>query len=305
MEPNRTTLICRLIASLLLTAMIASPGSAIGADDEATAIAAIKSLRGSVRPINAGSEMLDVAFHLHGRQLTDKELAHVAVLKNTASLNLRDTQITDAGLVHLKGLSKLQTLDLEQTDIGDKGIAHLANLVNLEYLNLYGTEITDKSLQVLARHQKLQRLYVWQTEVTDEGVAELEKTLPNLKIIRGVDLSKLPASGPGTKEPKKPTVPLKWIAVNNRQQAPEKSVSGNNTAVVFENKSKLRVNIVWITYDGGLKRYGQLGPGEMRRQNTYAKNVWLITTEDDKPLGYFVVTVDESIAVIPASVKPK
>ena len=282
--------------SLLVVAM---SNSTVAQD--ASAVAAIKKLGGSVRRFGGNAIDLEVAFHLRGRKLTDKGLAHVASLPNVVSLNLRDTSITGAGLVHLKGLTKLHTLHLERTAVDDGGIAHLAGLANLEYLNLYATKVTDKSLAQLTRQKKLRYLYVWQTDVTEKGVVRLERALPGLKVSRGVDLSKLPATYSAKVAPSKPKGNLKWVAVASRDDAPEKSVSDGNTQVVFKNESKQRVKVYWIGFDGKLKLYSQLAPGGTHRQNTYAKNAWLITDDIDNPLGYFIAVTAESFAVIPAA----
>ena len=50
---------------------------------------------------------------------------------------------------------------------------------------------------------------------------------------------------------------------------------------------------------GELKLYGTIAPGEFRRQNSYSRNAWLITDEQNQPLGYFAVEEDDSVAVIP------
>ncbi len=266
------------------------------ADDEAT-IAAIEQLGGSIRPISTkNSDELEVEFHLSGRDLTDQGLAQLAALRNIVSLNLRDTKITGAGLVHLKGLTKLRWLHLERTEIGDTGVEHLAELTNLEYLNLYGTNITDKSLDHLAGLKNLRRLYVWQTGVTADGAERLAAALPNLKVVRGVDLSKLPKySEP---EPPKPKEDLKWIAANSAGEAP-KSGNGINTQVFFENKSEQRVKLYWVSFGGELKLYAVLEPGAKRQQNSYSRHTWFITDENETPLGYFIVTDEISRAVIP------
>ncbi|MCH8922807.1 MAG: hypothetical protein IIA67_06625 [Planctomycetes bacterium] len=267
------------------------------ADEVSDAVSAIKKIGGSVRRTG---DAWEVDFHLRGRGLTDQGLQHVAALKNVASLNLRNTKISSAGLVHLNGLEKLRWLHLERTAIGDAGIEHLAGLPNLEYLNLYGTKITDKALEQLAGCQNLRRLFVWQTDVTDVGVARLEKTLPDLKIVRGVDLSKLAASFPKEAEQPRPKLSLNWVAVGSREDAPRRSENGINCTILFENKSKRPVKLYWISYGNGeLKLYGTISPGATRRQNSYSRNAWLITDEDDKPLGYFAVEEDDSVAVIP------
>lgn len=47
--------------------------------------------------------------------------------------------------------------------------------------------------------------------------------------------------------------------------------------------------------------YGELKPGERRVQETFASHVWLITDQQDKPLGYFVVSGILAMAKIVAS----
>lgn len=286
-----------LKSGLLFSALHLCVSSRASAVESIDALAAIKSIGGAVRNTDEGRE---VDFHLRGRALGDEELVHVAALKNVVSLNLMNTKITGAGLVHLKGLEKLRWLHLEKTEVGDEGIEHLAGLVNLEYLNLYATNITDKALEKLTGLKNLRRLYVWQTAVTDMGVARLEELLPNLKIVRGVDLSKLAATFPVEAEKPKPKVSLKWVAVSSRSEAPAKSENGINVQILFENRSEIPVKLYWISYGNGqLKLYATLAPGATRQQNSYSRNAWLITDESDQPLGFFVVEPDDSHAVIP------
>ena len=286
-------------AGLMLSGMLCVPevcsnlaaAEASGGSEQA-AIAAIEKLGGSVRSVAANSEDRNVEFHLGGRGLTDDGLVHVASLKNVVSLNLKNTQITSSGLVHLKGLVSLRRLHLEMTAVDDEGIVHLKGLAKLEYLNLYATKVTDKSLKQLAGLGKLRRLYLWQTSVTDGGTSQLAQALPGLKIVRGVDLSKLPPP-----PPVKPPVLLKWIVAGTTE--PPRSQSGSNTEIIFENKSERHVKVIWIGYDGKLRPYHELKPGEIKRQNTYSENTWVITDESDKPLGHFIVGPDVGRAVIP------
>lgn len=263
---------------------------------EADSLDAIRKLGGSVRPVTGGG--VEVAFHLRGRKLIDSELAHVAKLSNVVSLNLRNTQITDKGLTHLRELKSLRHLHLEKTKVGDKGIAELKSLQNLVYLNLYGTKVTDKSLPTLAGLKKLKRLYVWNTAVTKAGVTRLQKQRPDLKVVLGIDLSKLPAASPKENE-EKPKGELKWLEIAVGE-TPPKSKLGSNTRIVFENRSKETVKILWVSYGGELKLYGTLEPGKVRDQNTFSEASWLITTESDEPLGYFRTGAEKALAIIPA-----
>ena len=283
------------ISSIMaFVAGLAASAFALQAADPAV-IDAIKNAGGLVLPYPGKGESWEIEFHLRGRELTDEGLVHVAKLKEVVSLNLRDTKITSAGLAHLKGLTKLRRLHLERTQVGDEGIGNLAGLSNLEYLNLYGTKITDKSLDQIAALKNLKQLYVWQTEVTDAGVEKLTKALPGLKVVRGVDLSKVIA----VKKPEpKPEDNLKWI-VAAADVKPPKSKPGSFTVVTFQNKRDHRIKLFWVDYGGSLKLYGEIDKGADRQQNTYSDAVWLVTDEKDKPLGYFVSVQKTALAVIP------
>ena len=240
----------------------------------------------------------EVDFHLRGRRLTNEGLVNLAAIPNIVALNLARTKITGAGLVHLKPLRRLRRLHLERTKLTDDGTEHLAVFTELEYLNLYGTGISDRTLARLGKLKKLRRLYVWQTKVTDAGVVKLEKSLPRLKVVRGVDLSELPEYSEEALSRPKPTEDLKWIAVTVAADVP-RSQTGLNTQVYFVNESGIPVKLYWKSYGGPLQLYAELDPGEERQQNSYSKNTWVITDANDKPLGYFLVTEAVSRAVIP------
>ena len=281
----------KILLSLLLIALVPSAESA-----DKSLIGAIEKSGGLVLPWPGETESWEVEFHLRGRELTDEGLINVAALKTVIALNLRDTQITGAGLAHLKGLSKLKRLHLERTKINDSGINHLAGLHNLEYLNLYGTKVTDKALDQLIGLKNLKQLYVWQTKVTDAGVDKLKKTLPNLKVIRGVDLSKIVIV---KKTEPKPEESLKWLPEGGPAKPPAKSKPGSFTIITFQNKNNKNIKLYWIDYGGGKKLYGEIAKGDERKQNTYSDAVWLVTDDKDKPLGCFVAGTKEASAIIP------
>ena len=92
--------------------------------------------------------------------------------------------------------------------------------------------------------------------------------------------------------------PLTWIPASAGK--PSRSTTGSNSAIVFENKSGKKVKVYWISYRGEKKLYGEITPGKTLRRNTYSDSRWLITDENDKPLGHFVVGESEARAVIPA-----
>ena len=168
---------------------------------EKAAIAEIRKAGGQVIELAQNDSRLDVAFHLADGKITDDNLIPLKSLPQLAQLNLRGREITNVGLVHLKDLKGLIRLHLEKTKITDDGLVSLTGLENLEYLNLYGTEVTDAGLKHLEGLKKLRKLYLWQTKVSDAGVAALKAAIPELQIIRGVDLTK-PVEVKKPEEPK-------------------------------------------------------------------------------------------------------
>ena len=267
-----------------------------GRATDQSAIDSIKKNGGLILPSPGGETQWEIQFQLQGRNLKDNGLADVAKLGNVVELNLRDTKITSAGLMHIKGLSKLTRLHLERTNVGDEGIANLAGLVRLEYLNLYGTKISDKSLDHLVGLKKLRQLYVWQTEVTDAGIAKLKKALPDITIVKGIDLSTVI---PIKKEEPKPENDLKWLQEGGEEKPPAKSATGEFTIVRFINTRDKAVKLFWIDYGGKPKLYGVIEAGAERRQNTYEDAVWMVSNQRDMPLGYFVTGREFARAIIP------
>ena len=125
-------------------------------------VATLKNL-GAVIKRNDQGEVVTVSFDtplvaFGNKEITDTVLVHIKELTNLQTLDL-PKQITDAGLVHLKGLTRLQTLDLLSTQITDAGLVHLKGLTKLQSLDL-------------------------PEQITDAGVADLQKALPNCKILK-------------------------------------------------------------------------------------------------------------------------
>ncbi len=298
----RPLLLIRPIASMavLLAAQLSLADEADADEARDRAIAAIREL-GSVRRASQSGPGVRVEFHLRGRQLNDEGLVHLAAVPDIVVLNLRDTQITSKGLVHIASLKNLRSLHLERTKVDDKAAEVLAKLTDLEYLNLYSTKITDRTLDQLKSLKNLRRLYVWQTKVTEAGISQLENELPELRVIRGVNLAKLPAYQQVAENEPEPKESLKWVAVSAAGEAPKSGEGGSNTQVVFENQSKQPVKLHWVDFGGKLKLYGTIKPGESRRQNSYSGHTWLVTDISDGALGYFIVSEQISRAVIPAS----
>ncbi|HAL12335.1 MAG TPA: hypothetical protein DCP67_00875 [Planctomycetaceae bacterium] len=254
---------------------------------------------------SAGAEVSDasgiglsVEFHLTHRSLIDSDLAVVEGMDNITLLNLKGTRITGDGLQHLSKLTGLRVLHLEKTKVDDEGMRHISVLSNLQYLNIFGTKVTDDAIPHLIKLQNLRVLYTWQTRITKDGAARLQRAIPGLKVVRGIDLDKIALDFPVPDEERPPTKELTFISADNISDAP-KSGNGDNIEVFFENQSKRKIKIYWVGYGGELKLYGELAPGGKRTQNSYAKNTWLITDTADQAIGYFICSPERAKAIIP------
>ena len=270
----------------LLSSIIEAPGKA------STTIEELEKNGAIISPTSDGGWRIE--FQLSGRDLNDDGLKPIQSLKNVRILNLRDTKITNAGIKYIEGIKNLKRLHLERTQIDDGCMDYLIGLQELEYLNLYSTKITDSGLTKLKELKKLKQLYIWQTDVTGEGVKQLEAQLPDLKIVKGIDLDKIV---PVKKPPPRPTEDLKWIPSDG--SIPPRSISGDNTTIIFHNQMAQKVKLYWVEYNGSLRLYGELDPGAKREQNTFSKASWLITDLEDNYLGYFRTSIKVGKALIP------
>tara|TARA_B100001250_G_scaffold301643_1_gene263346 strand:+ start:282 stop:1127 length:846 start_codon:yes stop_codon:yes gene_type:complete len=275
---------------ILIAPLILLP---FGIHAEATnAIKELEKNGGIISPTIDGG--LRVEFQLSGRDLKDEGLEPIKLLESVKVLNLRDTKITNAGIINIKGMKDLKRLHLERTNVDDGCIDYLTGLQELEYLNLYSTKVSDLGLSKLKDLKNLKKLYLWQTNVTNEGVKQLETALPDLKIVQGVDLDKII---PVKKPPPRPTEDLKWIPSTG--EMPPRSISGDNTTIIFHNQMKRKVKIYWVEYNGKLKLYGEIAPGGTREQNTFSTASWLVTDMEDTYLGYFRTSSKVGKALIP------
>ena len=81
-------------------------------------------------------------------------------------------------------LQQLTSLGLGENNITDVGIKEVAKLKKLTSLDLaFCLKITDVSLKEVAKLKKLKALFLDETQVTKAGLAQLQKALPNCKII--------------------------------------------------------------------------------------------------------------------------
>ncbi len=165
-------------------ALEAQPADQAAAVDlRATALADLKAIGARVTADDAGQI---IAVDLAQTTVTDADLAAVVQLSQVRELNLRETLVSDPGLETVAQLNELEFLGLTGTLVTDSGLTHLATLQQLRFLTLGHTIITDAGLESLTACTRLEALNLKGTEVTAAGVAQLQRRLPNCRIISDV-----------------------------------------------------------------------------------------------------------------------
>ncbi len=74
--------------------------------------------------------------------------------------------------------------------------------------------------------------------------------------------------------------------------------TGNDTHITFVNRLDHEIALWWIDGSGGRHDYGRLGPGERKRQHTFAGHRWLVTDPAGAVVAVFVAPDEEDLAVI-------
>ena len=164
--------------------------------------------------------------------------------------------------------------------------------------------VTDRGLSHLRSLQNLRYLYVWDTAVTDQGCNELSLSLPELRIVRGVNLDEVAAAAEARKrqqEGKKEKVvrvPLDWTPAGT-ETPPRSKGGGTLSSISIINSRGEAVKLYWVEYGGGLKYYAEIAAGETLTRGSFSKATWLITDLNEEPLGYFTATVEPSQVEVP------
>lgn len=137
-----------------------------------------------IRPVKAGSHLLDVSFANRRTVSAGKSEEDLRLLGTLSEqvywLDLSRCGLTDAAGKSLTAFRNLSRLSLQHNAWTDVGVASLASLSNLHFLNLSENNITDQSLPILSGLKKLQKLYLWQTKVTEAGLADFYQKRPDL-----------------------------------------------------------------------------------------------------------------------------
>jgi hypothetical protein len=127
-----------------------------------------------------------------GTNITDRGLSVLVEVANLGELNLAETRITDEGLTSIVKLPTLTRLRIDQLNyrrsepprITDEGMKYIAQLTDLRELGIMNLAITDEGLARLSALKKLQLLSAshFEPKYTPAGVAQLQESLPTLKI---------------------------------------------------------------------------------------------------------------------------
>jgi len=123
--------------------------------------------------------------NLYNTRISDVGMTNIADLHGLQTLHLGDTQISDAGLLALEKLTNLHELGLTHTRITDQGMASLAKLTNLSELSLNGSQITDAGLKDLHSLTHLRKLVLLKTGVSKAGVQQLQRAIPDVHVYFG------------------------------------------------------------------------------------------------------------------------
>jgi Leucine-rich repeat (LRR) protein len=173
---------CLLLA--LLSAACLWPFSAVAGEgkDEHTmtqpqAIALIEKLGGTVKIDQKNPDKPVVAVNLHGKKMTDEDLAACRGFSHLKDLDVMNTHITDKALLlmAIRDKTELETLGLEFTNVTDASLKELEGAPNLKALYLGGvTGITDAGLVYLSKCPNLDRLVMWGiSNITNVGLKHI------------------------------------------------------------------------------------------------------------------------------------
>ena len=104
-------------------------------------------------------------------------------------------------------------------------------------------------------------------------------------------------------EPKVDSLPaLQWKPLAKEAKAPPSKPDGGTFDVIFVNRSKGKVQLLWMDRSGGTKPYAVIASGDLCRQRTRPGAVWMFTEVESgagRSLGYFEVGDRAARAVVP------
>jgi hypothetical protein len=120
--------------------------------------------------------------------ITETGLKELARPNRLEVLNINSVKMTDEVLRQLTELKEIRDLHIASPVVTSAGLRELAALKNLRRLGLAYTRVTDADVEVLAELTGLEELDIGENPVTAAGLAQLQKALPNLRIVRSPDI---------------------------------------------------------------------------------------------------------------------
>lgn len=119
---------------------------------------------------------------LHGPDVTDLALAHLAGARKLRVLILHGSRVTGAGLIALGPKPELTTLKLGGTSFGNDDLSALKHFASLEELDLRDTRVTDAGLSRLADLPHLKQLTLAGCVVSQAAVEALIRQRSSLVV---------------------------------------------------------------------------------------------------------------------------
>lgn len=121
--------------------------------------------------------------HVQGGWVTGEVLQQLVRLEQLESLAIDDATIYDENLTALEALPNLTYLRLHNSPITSAGLKHLQRMKRLRELCLSRSPISDRGIAALSSLTSLRTLDLRGAQITPEGFVELEKQLPNCKVL--------------------------------------------------------------------------------------------------------------------------
>lgn len=84
----------------------------------------------------------------------------------------------------MQTLPSLTELEMSGSNLNDQHLGELAKLRNITTLRITATSISDTGIRKLATMSSLRQLDVSRTNVTEAGVQNLQRSIPNLQVVR-------------------------------------------------------------------------------------------------------------------------
>lgn len=123
------------------------------------------------------------SLHLTNMRLTGDGFRHLITLPNLKLLSLFGSKINDMGLQHLQYFPALENLDLAGTQVTSAGLMNLRSAPNLKFLQAQRIPLEEEELLSIAQFPKLQKFCVYDSTIGKSRLAELQRQLPNCKLI--------------------------------------------------------------------------------------------------------------------------